>query len=62
MDELIGKVKVQQWEGLTVSIKIDDRSLLHETINKYGILGWEFCQWLPTKKDHCVYIFKRPLP
>ncbi len=60
MEELIGKTKVQQWEGLTVSIEVSKETLLHETINQYGKLGWEFCQWLSAEDNKCVYIFKRP--
>ena len=61
MEELIGKPRVQQWEGLTVTQQVEEGKMIHDTINQYGYLGWEFCQWLPIKSNQCLYIFKRPL-
>lgn len=50
---------IQQWEGLTITENVEVDRLIHEIINQYGALGWEFCQWLPAKDTTCIYIFKR---
>lgn len=59
MDDLIGKPKVQQWEYVTVYPK-EKTTMIHETLNSYGELGWELCEVIEHKEGGVIYIFKRP--
>lgn len=62
MSELIGKVKVQQWEYHRVHM--DMRGEVMGVLKDMGNDGWELVSFSPNPKNsisHFAY-FKRPLP